>query len=204
MYHYFDLIKKNGKILHMNSLITLGDQSPKIVNAIVEIAKKTSNKYEYDESLDIIKLDRVLHSPMFYPVDYGFIPETRSKDGDHLDVMIITDSPVFTGCLLEVRPLGVLIMSDENGDDEKILAVPLKNPNYNNIQKISDVSEHFLKELVHFFTEYKRLEDGKDVVVKGWLDRKAAYDIIRESAKVYKEEQKQKQSEMTAAASIQS
>ena len=120
----------------MNSLITLGDKSPKVVNAIVEIVKQTSNKYEYDENLDIIKLDRVLHSPMFYPVDYGFIPETRSKDGDHLDVMIMTDSPVFTGCLLEVRPVGVLIMSDEHGVDEKILAVPLKNPNYNHIEKL--------------------------------------------------------------------
>ena len=187
----------------MNSNITLGDQSPKIVNAIVEIAKQTTNKYEYDEDLDIIKLDRVLHSPMFYPVDYGFIPETRSKDGDHLDVMIMTNSPVFTGCLLEVRPIGVLIMSDEHGDDEKILAVPLKNPLYEETKKLSDVPEHFLKELVHFFTEYKHLEN-KEVVVKGWLNRKAAYDIIKESAKVYKEEEKQKQFEMTQASSVQS
>jgi len=187
----------------MNSLITIGDQSPKIVNAIVEIVKQTSNKYEYDEDLDIIKLDRVLHSPMFYPVDYGFIPGTRSKDGDHLDVMIMTQSPVFTGCLLEVRPIGVLIMTDESGDDEKILAVPLKNPLYDEMQKLSDVPEHFLKELVHFFTEYKRLEKNKEVEVKGWLGRKEAYDIIRESEKVYQEEQKKKESEMAAASSIE-
>ena len=95
-------------------------------------------------------------------------------------------------------------MSDENGVDEKILAVPLKNPNYNQIEKLSDVSEHFLKELVHFFTEYKRLENNKEVNVEGWLNRKAAYEIIRESNRVYKEEQKQKEFEMTAAASIQS
>lgn len=187
----------------MNQLITIGDQSPKIVNAIVEITKQTSNKYEYDEELDIIKLDRVLHSPMYYPVDYGFIPQTRSKDGDHLDVMIITQSPVFTGCLLEVRPIGVLIMSDENGDDEKILAVPLKNPLYNEYQKLSDVPEHFLKELVHFFTEYKHLENGKDAFVKGWLGRKEAYEIIKESAKVYKEEQKKKESAMSQASSLE-
>jgi inorganic pyrophosphatase len=180
----------------MNSLITLGHKSPKIVNAIIEIVKQTSNKYEYDEELDIIKLDRVLHSPMFYPVDYGFIPETRSKDGDHLDVMVLTNSPVFAGCLLEVRPVGVLIMSDEKGEDEKILAVPLKNPTYDEIKKLSDVPEHSLKELIHFFTEYKRLESNKDVTVKGWLGRKEAYDIIRESAKVYKDEQKQKELEM--------
>lgn len=186
----------------MNSFITLGDQSPKVVNAIVEIAKQTSNKYEYDEKLDIIKLDRVLHSPMYYPVDYGFIPETRSKDGDHLDVMIMTNAPVFTGCLLEVRPLGALVMSDEFSDDEKILAVPLKNPTYDDIQKLSDVPEHFLKEVVHFFTEYKRLEN-KNVVVKGWKNRTEAYDIIRESNRVFKAEQKEKQFEMTAASSVE-
>lgn len=185
--------------LHIN----IGDKSPKIVNAIIEIPKQTSNKYEYDEEMDIIKLDRVLHSPMFYPVDYGFIPDTRSKDGDHLDVMVITQSPVFTGCLLEVRPIGVLIMTDEAGDDEKILAVPLKNPNYNEYQKLSDVPEHFLKELVHFFTEYKHLEDGKDATVKGWLGRKEAYDIIRESAKIYQEELKKKESEMTQHSSLE-
>lgn len=188
----------------MYSDITVGDQSPKIVNAIIEIPKNTSNKYEYDEKLDIIKLDRVLHSPMFYPVDYGFIPDTRSKDGDHLDVMVITQSPVFIGCLLEVRPIGVLIMTDENGDDEKILAVPLKNPNYNEMQKLSDVPEHLLKELIHFFTEYKRLEDGKDVTVKGWLGRKEAYEIIIESAKVFEDERKQKESEMTQHSSLES
>ena len=189
----------------MNSSIIIGENSPKVVNAIIEIVKQTSNKYEYDEKLDIIKLDRVLHSPMYYPVDYGFIPETRSKDGDHLDVMVMTDSPVFTGCLLEVRPLGVLIMSDEQGDDEKILAVPLKNPVYDQIQKLADVPEHFLKELVHFFSEYKRLENKADNVhVKGWLNRQAAYEIIRESNRVYKAEQKQKAFEMTQASSVQS
>lgn len=187
----------------MISTITIGENSPKIVNAIVEIAKKTSNKYEYDEKLDIIRLDRVLHSPMYYPVDYGFIPETRSKDGDHLDVMIITDAPVFTGCLVEVRPIGVLVMHDQAGDDEKILAVPVENPNYNHIQKLSDVSEHFLDELVHFFSEYKKLEKNKDVIVEGWLDRKEAYKIIQDSNRVYKSEQKQKKCEMTNASSFQ-
>jgi inorganic pyrophosphatase len=182
----------------MNTAIPLGKKSPKIVNAIIEIPKETHNKYEYDEKLDIIKLDRVLHSPMHYPVDYGFIPGTRSKDGDHLDVMIMTNSPVFTGCLLEVRPIGVLIMTDENGDDEKILAVPLKNPNYDHMLTLKDVEPHFLKELIHFFTEYKRLEN-KDVVVKGWLGRSDAYKIIKESAKVYQDEKKQEDVELSAS-----
>ena len=181
----------------MNSSIHIGHQSPQIINAIVEIAKETHNKYEYDEELDIIKLDRVLHSPMHYPVDYGFIPETRSKDGDHLDVMIITNSPVFTGCLIEVRPIGVLVMTDEAGDDEKILAVPLKNPNYDHIKSLKDVEPHFLKELTHFFTEYKRLEN-KDVTVKDWMGKTEAYKIIRQSIKVYKQEQKEKNQELSS------
>jgi len=176
----------------MMSDILIGEKAPQIINAIVEIPKETHNKYEYDEKLDIIKLDRVLHSPMHYPVDYGFIPQTRSQDGDHLDVMIITNSPVFTGCLIEVRPIGVLIMSDENGDDEKILAVPLKNPNYDYVKNLKDVDEHFLKELVHFFSEYKRLENNKDVAIKGWLNRAEAYKIIKQSLKVYQQEEHQK------------
>jgi len=182
----------------MNSAISLGNKFPKIVNAIVEIIKETHNKYEYDEKLDIIKLDRVLHSPMHYPVDYGFLPQTRSKDGDHLDVMIITNSPVFTGCLIEVRPIGALIMSDEKGDDEKILAVPLKNPNYDHIQNLKDVEPHFLRELVHFFTEYKRLEN-KNVTVGDWLNRAESYKIIKDSYKVYQKEEAQKKVELSAS-----
>lgn len=179
--------------------ISIGDNSPQIINAIVEIPKETHNKYEYDEDLDIIKLDRVLHSPMHYPVDYGFIPQTRSKDGDHLDVMVITNSPIFTGCLIEVRPVGVLIMSDEAGDDEKILSVPLKNPSYDHVNNLKDVEEHFLKELVHFFSEYKRLENNKEVTVKGWLNRSEAYKIIKESFKVYQQEEHQKQVELSSS-----
>ena len=174
------------------SHIPIGEKSPQIVNAIVEITKDTHNKYEYDEKLGIIRLDRVLHSPMHYPVDYGFIPQTKSKDGDHLDVMIITDSPVITGCLVEVRPVGVLIMSDEKGEDEKILAVPDKNPIYDHIQKLSDVDDHFLRELIHFFSEYKRLENNKDAVVQGWLNRTEAYKVIKQSLKAYQQEQHKK------------
>lgn len=172
--------------------IQIGTDSPKTVNAIIEIPKDTYNKYEYDEKLGIIRLDRVLYSPMHYPVDYGFIPETRSDDGDHLDVMVITNAPVFVGCLLEVRPLGVLLMEDNKGVDEKILAVPLKNPIYDKYRKLSDVSPHFLKEIEHFFAEYKHLENCKDATIRGWGNRLTAYKIIRESQKTYQREIKNK------------
>jgi len=169
--------------------ILIGEEKPRKVNAIVEIPQDTHNKYEYDEKLDIIKLDRVLHSPMHYPVDYGFIPETRSLDGDHLDIMVMTNSPVFPGCLLQARPIGAMIMSDEHGDDEKILAVPADNPYYNHIRHLRDISPHLMLEIEHFFTEYKRLEH-KDVMVKGWVKRIEAYKIIREAWKRFRSEQK--------------
>ena len=174
----------------MFSKINTGDKSPQTVNAIIEIPQKTSNKYEYDEKLGVIKLDRVLHSPFYYPVDYGFIAATRSSDGDNLDVMVLTDAPTFPGCLMEVRPIGLFIMSDESGDDEKVLAVPAKNPRYNHIENISDVPEHLLKEISHFFSEYKKLEKNKTSNVKGWGSREEAYALIERDMKVYQDEQK--------------
>ena len=165
--------------------ILIGKKSPKIVNAIIEIPKNTSNKYEYDEKLGVIKLDRILHSPFHYPFDYGFIPETRSPDGDHLDVLVITDSPVFPGCLLEVKVLGAMIMSDDKGLDEKILAVPIGNPIYKHYKKLSDVSPHFLREVEHFFADYKQLEDKEPSTIKGWVKRRDAYKIIKEAKATY-------------------
>jgi len=172
--------------------IPIGTSLPSVVNAIVEITKNTHNKYEYDEHLGVIKLDRTLHSPMHYPVDYGFIPETRSDDGDHLDIMILTDSPVMTGCLLEARPIGAMIMRDKNKWDEKILAVPANNPNFDHITKLSHVPEHQLKEIAQFFADYKKLELCKDPIIKGWVNRLEAYKIIRKTYKTYRAEQKAK------------
>lgn len=165
--------------------IQIGKKSPKIVNAIIEIPKNTSNKYEYDEDLGIIKLDRVLHSPFHYPFDYGFIPETRSPDGDHLDVLVITDSPVFPGCLLEVKVIGAMLMSDDKGMDEKILAVPVGNAQYKHFTKLSHVSPHFLREVEHFFSDYKLLEDKEPSTIKGWVNRQEAYKIIKEAQATY-------------------
>jgi inorganic pyrophosphatase len=166
--------------------ITIGHKSPKIINVIIEIPKDSHNKYEYDEELDLIKLDRVLHSPMHYPVDYGFAPETRSEDGDHLDILILTNSPVFPGCLLEVRPIGALIMSDEHGKDEKILAVPAHNPTYHQVKSLKDIPLHVLNELEHFFAEYKFLEKKENgVKIEGWINRLETYRLIKKSQKKY-------------------
>ena len=136
--------------------------------------------------MDIIRLDRVLYSPFYYPVDYGFVPHTRSLDGDHLDIMIMTNSGTFPGCLVECRPVGVLIMEDDKGVDEKILAVPKSNPQYDHIKHFKQISPHFLREVEHFFAEYKRLE-YKRVEVKGWQNRLAAYKIIKAARKRFEE-----------------
>lgn len=168
--------------------IPLGKKSPVLINAVIEIPKGCPNKFEYDEKMDEIMLDRVLHSPMHYPLDYGFIPQTRSEDGDHLDVLVAVSTPLFPGCVVAVRPIGVVDMEDEAGQDWKIIAVADKDPRHKTIQSVEDLGEHFKKEVQHFFEEYKKLED-KWVKVKGWLSKEDAHRIIREGASRFAKEQ---------------
>lgn len=116
-----------------------GEHCPEIVRMIVEIPKHSSNKYEYDNELGLFRLDRTLYSPMHYPGDYGFIPGTLAEDGDPVDVLISADAATFSGCMLEVRPIGVLDMADENGPDQKVLAVPHRNPRYDQVHTIDQI-----------------------------------------------------------------
>jgi inorganic pyrophosphatase len=146
-----------------------GKQSPKVVNAIVEVPKGERNKYEYDPELGVFKLDRVLYSSVHYPTSYGFIPNTLAEDGDPLDVMVMTHGATFTGCLIEVRPVGLLKMRDDKGNDDKVLSVPINDPIYNNVRKLADLPPHLPAEIEHFFTVYKQLE-GKHVESFGWHD----------------------------------
>jgi inorganic pyrophosphatase len=173
--------------------IPIGEKNPEMVNVVVEIPRGTYNKYEYDDGYDVLRLDRVLHSPFFYPVDYGFIPETVAEDGDHLDVLTITDSPTFPGCLIRVRPLAVLKMSDEKGRDNKILAVPQDHPHYRNVKSVKDIEPHILDEIIHFFTEYKRLE-RKIVKVDGWGTKQEALKAIKEGHDDWKNREDKKKS----------
>lgn len=160
--------------------IPIGKKAPEVINVVVEIPRGTSNKYEYDEELDEIRLDRVLHSAVFYPIDYGFIPETRAEDGDHLDVLVLISQPTFPGCVLEVRPVGVLDMTDEAGKDWKIIAVAHKDPTYADVKNIEDVNKHLKKEIVQFFETYKNLED-KWAKIKGWEDVGEANRRLKEA-----------------------
>ena len=161
-----------------------GPQCPEIVRMIVEIPKNSNNKYEYDAKLGVFRLDRTLYSPMHYPGDYGFIPGTIAHDGDPMDVLVLADEPTFTGCMMEVRPLGVLDMVDEKGRDEKIVAVPEGNPRYEQIHTVDQIFPHVRLEIEHFFDIYKELE-GKETQIKGWRSPMKARQCIQEARQSY-------------------
>lgn len=154
------------------------------IDVIIEIPQGSRNKYEYDHAAHVLRLDRVLHSSVHYPTDYGFIPETLSKDGDPLDVLLAVYEPTFPGCHVTARPIGILRMHDEKGEDEKILAVPVGDPRFDDINELSDLSAHFLREIENFFATYKLLED-KETELHGWDEAHVAWDVIDDSRRRY-------------------
>ena len=155
------------------------------VSVMVEVPKGSRNKYEYDKIRRRIKLDRMLFSSVHYPCDYGFVEDSLALDGDALDALVLLWEPTFPGCIIEAKPLGMFIMSDEKGPDEKILCVPVADPLWNHIQVLDEVPPHLLKEIEHFFSIYKNLEQ-KDVIVEGWRGIKETLVTIEESKDRYK------------------
>ncbi len=153
---------------------------------MVEIGKNSSNKYEYDPHLLLFRLDRTLYSPMHFPGDYGFIPGTIAEDEEPIDVLVLVEQPSFPGCMIRVRPVGMLDMLEESKYDHKILAVPESSPRYKQVQDLEDVPPHVLTEVQHFFEIYKELE-GKTVEMKGWQNVAGARTAIQESRKRYLE-----------------
>ena len=172
----------------MTNYLTLpvGDHAPDVVNVVIEIPLGEVNKYEYDKKLHLFRLDRNLHSPVHYPGDYGFVPSTLSEDGDPLDVLVLVDAPSFSGCLIEVRPIGMLEMLDQGKQDEKILAVGLNNPRYKDVRNYSEIYSHVLREIFHFFSVYKDLE-GKRVEMIGWHNSAKARSTIVDCQKRFEE-----------------
>ena len=157
--------------------IKIDTDFPNTIQVVVEIPKGSHSKFEYDEDLGLIKLDRVLHSSVMYPTDYGFVPGTRSEDGDHVDVLLLTTDPLFPGCLVTARPIGVADMEDEAGKDWKILAVAENDPKYAQVKDLSDVGQHTLDEIQNFFEVYKQLENKK-VIFTGWKSKEEAFTIL--------------------------
>jgi inorganic pyrophosphatase len=143
----------------------------------VEIPKGSRNKYEWDPELEAIKLDRFLFSSVVYPGDYGFIPETLGADGDPLDALVCVSEPTFPGCVIPVKPIAVLEMRDEKGEDDKILCVPLHDPNWNTLDSLDDLPVALRDEIAHFFSIYGQPE-GKEVDVTGWASREEALKRI--------------------------
>ncbi|MBM3250975.1 MAG: inorganic pyrophosphatase [Candidatus Nealsonbacteria bacterium] len=169
--------------------IPAGENPPEEINVVVDIPKGSKNKYEYQEDRGYFKLDRTLYSPLFFPFEYGFIPQTISGDGDSLDVILLTTYPTFPGCVISARPIGVLFMKDEKGVDDKIVAVPLEkiDPRFKEVQDIDGLGEHLKKEIELFLADYKKLETEKYkfVEVKGWGDAGQAKEIIKKAVEQY-------------------
>ncbi|MCB9362639.1 inorganic diphosphatase [Candidatus Woesearchaeota archaeon] len=155
------------------------------LNVIIEVPKGSRIKYELDKETGLIKVDRVLYSPMHYPANYGFVPQTLWEDGDPLDVLVIGYEELIPGCLIEARPVAMLEMNDGGDDDVKILAVPTEDPRFKDIETLNDVHPHLLAEIKHFFMVYKHLENKK-VDVGEWCDEKAAEAAIKKSFELYK------------------
>ncbi len=166
-----------------------GPESPEVVRAIIEIPQNSANKYEYDGTLGVFRMDRALYSPMHYPGDYGFIPGTLAEDNDPLDVLVLVQQPSFPGCLIEVRPVGILNMVDNHEHDQKVLAVPTKNPRYDQIHTMDQIFSHVKREIEHFFTIYKELE-GKMTKMEGWGGPREARKAIHDCRDRYLESKK--------------
>lgn len=166
--------------------LPMGDDAPNLVTAVVEIPQDSVNKYEYDKTLHVFRLDRNLYSPVHYPGDYGFIPCTLAKDGDPLDILILGDAPSFPGCVLTARPVGLFRMLDQGVEDEKIVAFAAANPTFSHIEDYTSVYPQILREVEHFFAIYKDLE-GKRTQVIGWDDVESARSMILECHNRYHE-----------------
>lgn len=170
--------------LHLWHNLVPGPQLPDIVYAVVEVPKGSRNKYEYSKKAGIIKLDRVLYSPLHYPGDYGFIPQTYFEDGDPMDILTMMNEPTFPGCVIEARPLGMLKMIDKGEMDYKVLAVPATDPNFDEYHDLNDLPQHFLKEVMHFFMVYKELQ-GTQSTNDGWVTAAETKTAIMNSVDSY-------------------
>lgn len=156
----------------------------RLVEAIIEIPLGSRNKYEWDPRRGAFRLDRVLYSSVHYPTDYGIIPETLAPDGDPLDILVITNSPTFPGCIVPARPIGGLDMADEKGSDFKVLAVPVGDPRFAGTRALTDLAPHWLREIETFFATYKMLEP-KQTEVRGWHELAETWQVIDDAFAAY-------------------
>ena len=163
-------------------------QNPDKVHALIEIPYGSNIKYEIDKESGAIFVDRVMYSAMYYPANYGFVPNTLASDGDPVDILVLNEYPLIPGSVIKCRLIGVLVMEDEKGMDEKLLAVPVEkvDPTYNDIQTIEDLPKHTLDKIKNFFETYKILEPNKWVKVKEYKGKEEAQKILQDAIDNYK------------------
>jgi len=171
--------------------LPIGKNPPFEVNCLVEVPKGCTNKYEYDEEANAFKLDRALYEAVFYPTEYGFIPQTLNKqDGDPLDVMVLATFPTFSGCLVPCRPIGVLRMIDSKEEDYKIIAVSANDPRFDEIRELDDLPVHIRKEIKNFLENYAELQPHKKIKIEGWSGKEKAHELIKQASENFLKKKK--------------
>lgn len=170
----------------MNLWHDIDPGSEEAMNVIIEIPKFSKNKYEIDKETGMIALDRVMHSAQDYPFDYGFVPKTLWDDGDALDVLVLTTYPLHPGIMVPARPVAILNMVDDGDSDAKVIAVPLKDPRFDQVRDLESINPHTLKEIEHFFATYKKVQ-GKEVTTGGFENAAAAKAAFARSRTLYTE-----------------
>jgi len=178
-------MKQISHVVHPWHGVLSGLQAPRVVNAIIEIPQGSRCKYEIDKASGLLKLDRVIYSSFYYPINYGFIPQSYGGDKDPLDILVITTLPVQPLTLMEAKVIGVMQMVDSGEPDDKIIAVAANDPGVNHYNNIEELPRHFFDELRHFFEEYKKLEN-KSVLVEDFGDKAKALEIISEALEFYR------------------
>ena len=159
------------------------------MNVIIEIPKFSKNKYEIDKETGMIALDRVMHTAQDYPFDYGFVPQTLFDDGDALDVVLVTTYPLAPSILVKARPIAIMEMIDGGEQDDKVVAVPVEDPRFEDVKDISDLNPHFQKEMSHFFETYKKVQN-KEVSVGAWHGKEEAMAAFEKSREMYEADKK--------------
>ena len=156
------------------------------LNCVIEIPRGSRNKYEYDEDIGAIKLDRFVSASVVYPTDYGYVPETLAPDGDPLDALVCVSEPTFPGCVVPAKPIGLFKMSDEKGPDDHVVCVPVSDPGWNRADSIDDLPHLLRAEIGHFFAIYKDLDPDKHSEVNGWGDLDDALRRIEEAREAFR------------------
>lgn len=162
--------------------LPIGEDAPELVNVIVEVPVGSRNKYEYEPEMGAILLDRVLPGNIRYPADYGFVPSTVSTDGEPLDCMVFAYDPVFPGCVINARVIGVLDITGEAGSEPNLFAVPADDPRFEDIRSLDDMAEQNLHDIENFFVTFKQLEGDEEAQVAGWRGIEEAHEVVRECA----------------------